>query len=308
MLFLYSSSGNLDDQSYRAMHYYVDPPKSTDSTLSIMTYNLGYLSGMTNNRSIKREEAFFENNLVRSQEILGGFDLDVVGIQEIDFGANRSFEVNQMHELATVGQYAIAYQSVNWDKKYVPFPYWPPSNHFGKMLSGQAILSKLSMKEIETIILPPNETAPYYYRAFYLDRLLQIAEVNFLGTTTKIMNVHLEAYDKETRLKQIEIVKEEFEKYAANQPVILLGDFNSESPGIKELDAIDVLAESAWISSAIPFNKEKANGTFSSENPRRMIDYIFYNTNFLICDSARVVSEAGQISDHLPVIALMQLK
>ena len=32
-------------------------------TLTVMTYNLGYLSGMTNNRATEREESLFQQNL-----------------------------------------------------------------------------------------------------------------------------------------------------------------------------------------------------------------------------------------------------
>lgn len=302
LLVKYLSTGNLEEDTYYQLKTYHQEPAAMDSTLEVMTYNIGYLSGMINNQSVKREPTFFDHNLQSAKALVSGFEPHVIGFQEIDFSSDRSFSVNQLDTLAFHGHYQSGYASINWDKKYVPFPYWPISNHFGRMLSGQAILAKGAMKGIETIKLKENEKTPAYYQAFYLDRLLQVAEVAFWGQKVIIMNVHLEAYDKDTRLEQIREVKAVYERYCDQQPVILLGDFNSEVPFRSEDgDAIELLMESEWITSAIPFDLESENGTYPSEKPDRMIDYIFYNQNFLECDSSRMLSEAGQISDHLPV-------
>lgn len=303
------SSGNASEDSYFEVIDYSEPLKIVDSTLKVMTYNIGYLSGMTNNRSIKREESFFENHLLQAKKLIQEENPSIVSFQEIDFGGRRSFHVNQLDSLALAGKYIAAYKSINWDKKYVPFPNWPPSNHFGRMLSGQAILSQYLLEDDTTIILNPNLNAPAYYRAFYLDRLLQITEIDFLGTQVKIMNVHLEAFDRQTRLEQITQVKQEYEKYAAEQPVILMGDFNSLVPELsEEIDAIDLLMDAQWIASAIHFDQESNNRTFPSTDPVRMIDYIFYNENYFRCNRAKVINEAGQISDHLPVVAELELQ
>ncbi len=309
LLVFYMSSGNVSSESYYEVIDYSDPVVVSDSTLKVMTFNMGYLSGMTNNRSIPRDKGLFEEHLLQAKKLMQNVDASIIGFQEIDLGGSRSFDVNQLDSLAKAGDYASAYKSINWDKKYVPFPYWPPSNHFGRMLSGQAILSKYSIENDQTFILDPNLSKPAYYRAFYLDRLLQVAEINFLGAQVKIMNVHLEAFDRNTRLKQIEVVKREFEKYASHQPVILMGDFNSLMPDLsEEMDAIDILMEAKWITSAIPFNQESNNRTFPSDDPVRMIDYIFYNENFLKCLEAKALKESKQISDHLPVLAEFKLR
>ncbi|MEO9869787.1 endonuclease/exonuclease/phosphatase family protein [Ekhidna sp.] len=309
LLAAYMSSSNLSKESHTEVIDYSESIESRDSTLKVMTFNIGYLSGMTNNLSIHRESQFFADQLMQAKNLIKVANANVVSFQEIDFGASRSFHVDQLDSIASAGKFVSGYKSINWDKKYVPFPYWPPSNHFGQMLSGQAILSRYPIETDTTIILNPNLSAPAYYRAFYLNRLLQIAEINFRGSQVKIMNVHLEAFDKKTRLKQLEIVKREFEKYASQQPVLLMGDFNSEVPDRSaERDAIDLLMEAKWITSAIPFDQELENRTFSSEHPVRMIDYIFYNKNYFRCIDAKVLNEAGPISDHLPLWAELETR
>lgn len=302
VLAVYMSSGSFPKIDYYTIVNYNRATEKADSTFSVITYNIGYMSGMTNNQSVKREEPLFDANLIKAKELFSAINPDLVGFQEIDFGSDRSFTVNQLDSLTLAAEYSSAYRSVNWDKNYVPFPYWPPSNHFGRVLSGQAILSRFPVNSGETIVLPPDRSTPLYYQAFYIDRLLQIAEVDFSWQKVMVMNVHLEAYNRETRLEQIEIVKAKYEEYADRRPVILMGDFNSEIPGMTNgSDAIEVLMNAPHIRSAIPFDLHSENNTYSSLDPVRMIDYIFYNENFLKCDSAAVLQQAGNVSDHLPV-------
>ena len=308
VLVMYLSSGNLSsDELTESVQFERPSSERQDSTLKVVSYNIGYLSGMTNNRSIKRELAFFDENLAQAKGVFERLDADIAGFQEIDFASSRSFHRDQMDSLAKAGNFIAGYKSINWDKKYVPFPYWPPSNHFGEMLSGQAILATYPLTEGRTIKLTPHMNAPAYYRAFYLDRLLQLAEVAFQEQKILVMNVHLEAFDSETRLEQIKTLKATYEQYASRQPVILMGDFNSEVPARSgDMDIISQLMSAPWIRSAIPFEAHDQYGTFPSEAPERMIDYIFYNQNFLACLDYRVV-DAGEISDHLPVAATFQL-
>ena len=52
----------------------------------------------------------------------------------------------------------------------------------------------------------------------------------------------------------------------------------------------------------------KGNYTFSSGEPVEKIDYIFYNTKYIEKIDSRVVVEAKEISDHLPVLMRFVLK
>ena len=309
LLVAFMSASTVDKSEYEEILQYTDSSIESDSTISVMTFNVGYLSGMTNNLSIKREPGFFDANLQKIVQLVQELAPDLVGLQEVDFDASRSFEVNQMDTIAIEGAFASGYKSVNWDKRYVPFPYWPPSNHFGRILSGQAILSRYPIRSGQTEVLASNESTPAYYRAFYIERLLQIAEVEYSGQTIIVMNVHLEAFDYETRVEQARTVKAAYESYASQFPVLLIGDFNSFVPELTEQeDAIELLMKAKWMASAVPFEKHKENYTYSSVEPVRMIDYILYNENFLTSTAARGLTEVGQVSDHLPLMAEFDFK
>ena len=304
MFFFWGSSGWVADE-YNKVDAFGEEKRPKD-TLMVMTYNLGYLSGMTNNLPLPRPQELFDSNLRRATSLLAEQKPDILGFQEIDFDSNRSNNVDQMDEIGIALDYYQGFSSINWDKRYVPFPYFPLDLHFGKMKSGQAIMSQYSMDNIASIVLQSPSEAPFYYSAFYLDRLVQIADLQIGETTVKVMNVHLEAFYPETRANQVKVVKGLFEKFSEEMPVLLIGDFNGEAPWVDETDeAMKDLFETNFLASAIGQEQYLSNidgsHTFSSGDPQKMIDFIFYNTNYIERMDANVLSDAGDISDHLPV-------
>lgn len=303
----YAQSPTLEEANYNSVRTYKGEPAGLTDTLNVLTFNIGYLSGMTNNISVHRPEALLEANLKAAIQLIGKIDPHIIGFQEIDFGSERSFYVHQLDSIATNLKYPVSYQSVNWDKTYVPFPYWPPAAHFGEMVSGQAVLSCFPIVEANTIILQKPINAPFYYKIFYLERLVQVVEVKVGEGLWTIMNVHLEAFDEETRVAQAHVVKAAFEELSEKGPVLLIGDFNSRPEYESTLNkAIKVLMQSKYIASAVTRSMYESDSsryyTFNSREPYQMIDYLFYNTNYVECLGARVVAEAGEISDHLPVM------
>lgn len=282
----------------------------SSDTLVAMTYNIGYLSGMTNNLGVPRTKSLYDNNLNQAKALISKVDPDIIGFQEIDYQSNRSFEVQQLEALAKAGPYTQALQSVNWDKKYVPFPYWPPKHHFGKMLSGQSILAKGILTKDKVVTLPKPVNAPFYYNAFYLDRLVQVADWQVGNITIKVMNLHLEAFDKETRIIHAKAVKTLYESFAGKMPVILMGDFNSPPAIHAEEDGMDIVMSASNIASAIPDTTYSSNPlaffTFSSGEPTEMIDFILFNPSHIQPIEGHV-PKAGEISDHLPVVFKFKL-
>ena len=304
VFYFWGSSGSVDLGQLNSKIVYHDNYKKSFDTVEVITYNLGYLSGMTNNLPVDRGDELFKENLLSVRSMFEQIDPDIIGFQEIDFGSARSIYMNQLDSIATTLGFPVAYQSINWDKTYLPFPYWPPSQHFGKILSGQAVLSKFEMQPIETITLEKPINAGFFYKSFYLDRLIQIVKLNLGGSDLIVMNLHLEAFDQETRVAHGHVVKELFERYAADYPVLLIGDFNSESEYVSSEDALSIIMTSANIESAIVKDQyfNESTKTFPSEQPDRMIDYILFNNTRVQRVESRVVKEAGQISDHLPVM------
>ncbi len=284
-------------------------------TFSIMTYNIGYLSGMTNNLPVDRPKELLDENLKKTSQLLLADKPDIIVFQEIDFNSHRTYNVNQLDRLGVLAGYQFGASSVNWDKQYVPFPYWPIKHHFGSMLSGQAVLSNSPILSNKRIVLPKPDSNPFYYNDFYLDRLAQVTWIQTITDSICVINVHFEAWDGPTREIQSEIVLDIYHKYEEDHPVILLGDFNCNPPfASNALDekTIEILLAYPSISMVNKkadylLNPEQYL-TFNSRKPYVKIDHIFYNNLYLECLDYEVVHEAGEISDHLPVRAVFAKK
>ncbi|MDH5474686.1 MAG: endonuclease/exonuclease/phosphatase family protein [Cyclobacteriaceae bacterium] len=310
IFYIWGSASNMESKDYSSILSYSNTSDTIKKdTFSICTYNIGYLSGMTNNLPIESNQSFYNHNLTKAKHLLTTLGADIIGFQEIDYRSARSFYVDQMSELAISANYKYGAKAINWDKKYVPFPYWPPSMQFGEILSGQGILSKYPISNNEITILEKPESNPFYYNAFYLDRLAQVTQIQLNETSLIVINVHLEAFVQETREKHAQAVLKLYLQYAQNYPVLLIGDFNSTPPfasnGYENDRTTHFIFDEPSIGVAIAENQyllnEIENFTYSSLNPTKKIDYIFYNKNKILPIQSRVIHEASDISDHLPI-------
>lgn len=274
-----------------------------DSSIIVISYNIGYLSGMTNNRAVKPEASLFQKNLEQLKEKLTEVKPNLICFQEIDYGSNRSYRMNQ-HDSLTANS-PCSLKAINWDKRFVPFPYWPPSVWFGQVLSGQSIISDWEISQCTREVLPKVESTPFYYSAFYLDRLLVSAKIHHPVRDFILMNLHAEAFDTITRNKQLALVYQRFKQEAREHAVILAGDFNA-TPESGEPGMALFLTDSTIGCAAQPHDGKPAS--FPSSAPQERIDYIFYSKKDFVENEAWIAEEFGSISDHLPIIARLTFR
>ncbi|PQJ79431.1 endonuclease/exonuclease/phosphatase family protein [Polaribacter porphyrae] len=305
VFFFWASSSTLAEKEYSKLIEIdtFDEPKN-DSIFSIVTYNIGYLSGMTNNRAVEKPKSLFNDNLQKVLLETKEVNPDIIAFQEIDYNASRSYNVNQEEEIANLG-YNYRARAINWDERYLPFPYWPISMHFGKVVSGQSIISKYQLKNHKRIVLQRVADAPFHRDAFYLERLAQVVKVVLNDKEVVVINIHLEAFEKETRVKQFEEVLSIFNTYKKEYPTILLGDFNSRA---RDKDAI---VQKMFVMSDVgnaAFNPENLANTFDTKKPFERIDYIFYTKNTIEYVSGKVLNAFGLASDHLPIFMKFKLR
>ncbi|MBE9158975.1 endonuclease/exonuclease/phosphatase family protein [Nodosilinea sp. LEGE 06152] len=308
--FAYISSPNGHEADYDNLVTYEEYSSGTANPeqLNVVSYNIGYLSGLTNQQAVERDKALFDANQATAIAALDAREPDILALQEIDFDAYRSFNRNQQYALSAALEMAFGAIAINWDKRYVPFPYWPPSAHYKQVISGQAVLSRYPIRRNERLVLEKVPTNPFYYNALYLDRVAQVTEIDVSGQTLIVINVHLEAFDAPTRIRQTQVVRELAEGYAKEYPVLLVGDFNSSLNRDEGNDprSIGILLDSPVLASALP--TAPSSFTFPSNQPQYVLDYIFYTPETLELVAAEVFAEAAQASDHLPVQAQVRLR
>ncbi|MBF2017889.1 MAG: endonuclease/exonuclease/phosphatase family protein [Rivularia sp. T60_A2020_040] len=312
IFYLWASSNSYPRNKYAEIIDYPASPPTNKDEFTVITYNIGYLSGLTNNQAVDREKKLFDDNLKTVVDALKPFNADFIGLQEIDLESKRSFNINQVAELAEQLSFNQAGIAINWDKNYVPFPYLPFSAHFGKILSGQAILSRYPITNNKRIVLDKVASKPFFYNALYLDRVAQVSEIKVNNRSIIIINVHLEAFDIPTRRKQTEYIQKLLSEYVDKYPVLLIGDFNSTVPPIPEnpQPTVDILLKTAAIKSALP--PEALNNpqiaTFPSDKPIVKFDYVFYTPKNIELIEWRIVDQVKQASDHLPVMMKFRFK
>ncbi|MBE9212165.1 endonuclease/exonuclease/phosphatase family protein [Plectonema cf. radiosum LEGE 06105] len=312
IFYFWASSGSYPRNKYAEILDYPASPPANKNEFTIITYNIGYLSGLTNNQAVSRKKKLFDDNLKTVVDALKPLNADFIGIQEIDLESKRSFNINQVDELAEQLSFNQAGIAINWDKNYVPFPYLPFSAHFGRVLSGQAILSRYPITNNKRIVLDKVASKPFFYNALYLDRVAQVSEIKVNNRSVIIINVHLEAFDVPTRRKQTEYIQKLLSEYVDKYPVLLIGDFNSTVPPIPEnpQPTVDILLKTAAIKSAFP--PEALNNpqiaTFPSDKPIVKFDYVFYTPKNIEVIEWRIIDQVKQASDHLPVMMKFRFK
>ena len=287
------------------------PPLTDNQPLgiTIMTYNIGYASGDKNNLGavLSKEEVL--SNLDQIAQVIQNQNPDLIALQEVDIDAARSYHINQAEYLAKKAGYPYTATVITWNKRYVAWPYWPPQNQFGQVVSGQTILSRYPLKEQQVILFDKPKNNPFWYNWFYLDRMVQFLQVELPQGSLSIWATHLEAFDSQTREEQANILS----RYIAannNKPTLLLGDFNSISKKasnltLKEETEIEDNGQSLAIienmTGLINAESSITGLTFPSWKPIKKIDHIFYRSDLKL-KSVQVI-EGILASDHLPLVA-----
>jgi len=262
--------------------------------LRVMSFNIHYGKGQVRDEEESPPKDDFDSNIEEIAEILRSNNIDIAALQEIDFYSKRSYYTDQAERIAELAGFSYIARIVNWDVKYVPYPFFS-LHHFGRIKSGQAILSKYPIKKNMRYLLQKPESNSWFYNLFYLNRALQIAEIEIGERTIKIGNAHLEAYDKETRQEQAKHVMELLAE--DTESMILMGDFNAEK-GSKE---ITMMYAAGLVDSQFELGKENELTYIdvSTNEPKKRLDYIWTTPDLEISDFEVPFSIA---SDHLPVV------
>jgi len=299
---------------------------SEPDKISLLTWNISYAYGFGSSgqgyTAHSRDD--FQSRLEQMGEIIRGTNADIILLQEVDFNSRRSCGVDQMRELARASGLRYAAPAVTWRAGYVPFPLWRPKDHFGRMLSGGAVLSRYPIISNRVRLFPKPAKNHWWYNLFYLFRFSQEAQIQAGGKTYLIINNHLEAFNMENRMQQARAIAAEVAVLPKEDRVVIIGgDMNALPPCAAKRFAfsdgtgndyrgdktIDILNSIAGFKDVIPLNdycgNEAAYFSFPSHSPNRRLDYLFV-PQWVEVSGVRIIS-AGTLSDHLPVLAQLDV-
>ncbi|MGE3611686.1 MAG: endonuclease/exonuclease/phosphatase family protein [Bacteriovoracaceae bacterium] len=288
------------------------------SVIKILTWNLSYLygEGSEGGSYQHKDKNYYQEKLNQLAAEIQEWQPDIICLQEVDFNSFRSGGINQVEFLGLKAGYPYIAEAVSWQANYIPFPYWPVSNHFKAVESGGAILSKYPILSHEYLLLAKPQSHPWWYNLFYLHRYFQKVTLEVGSKKFNLINLHLEAFDKNNRQEQIKMLIKKIEKEKID---LVAGDFNMVPKNATKRSkfannddyendlSAELMSQSALLE-VIPdeiYDKNEAfYFTFPATHPDRRLDYIFYRKDLKMM-KAEVLSSA--LSDHLPIRATFQI-
>ncbi|MCK5798895.1 MAG: endonuclease/exonuclease/phosphatase family protein [Deltaproteobacteria bacterium] len=302
------------------------PPATPPKTLTVMTWNIAYARGTNpdNDANDVRPRAVIEGRLAEMGALARARGVDVWLIQEIDFGARRSRDIDELSALAKASGLPFMARALSWRARWVPHPLWPPQKQYGKMRSGGAVLSRYPIVDNRVLLYEKPKENGAIYNAFYLFRYSQFVTLA-LGGGRKlvVVNDHLEAFNKKNRVDQARLLVKRVKTWPKPRPLMLLGgDLNttppeatkksgfSDSPEDDYRDdetvaALRAMPGFAELVTAEEYAKnERAFFTFPTTARTRRLDYIFYDTRMKL--RRREFLRPGKFSDHCPVLAVFE--
>jgi endonuclease/exonuclease/phosphatase family metal-dependent hydrolase len=225
--------------------------------LRVMTYNVHTGIGMDKKLDLKR-----------IADVINRERPDLVGLQEVDRGVERTGRIDEIQELARLTKMEYAFAN---NLRYQGGWY------------GVAILSRFPILATEHKLYRNRREAER--RGFIR------AEVDFKGERLNFVTTHLDYQFEDGRLFEAEQLTEALDRCAG--PLIVVGDLNDEPSG----PAYKLLAGrfgDAWVASDTGL-------TFPSDKPRKRIDYVFLRSGEHIGVRKAAVLET-QASDHRPLL------
>jgi hypothetical protein len=306
----------------------VNPDIISDSTFSVMTWNLGY-GGLDSSmdffydggKQVRPKKDQVKENIEGILRTLGNLHgLDFYLLQEVDLLAKRSYRNNIYQKIADeFSDYHTSFAK-NYDVAFVPLP---PAKPMGRVVSGLQTLSVYTPKEVKRISFPGNYSWPV--SMYMLDRCFMVNRHMLENGKELIMiNTHNSAYDDGSlRTQQMNFLKEFLlEEYAAGNYIVVGGDWNQSPTGFKPKFAEDIFDEvdltyipenfpaSNWnwaYDPEYPTNRRLKKPYKEGETPTTLIDF------FLLSPNLEVLYVHGIdlnfiFSDHQPEILKFKIK
>jgi endonuclease/exonuclease/phosphatase family metal-dependent hydrolase len=314
------------------------PPLQPGQSVEVMSWNVQYMagkgyvfwydffdeSGPDERPSQEAITATFEE----VARVIADELPDVVMLQEVDDGASRTDQEDQLERLLSLlpGEYGCSASAFYWKALFVP--------HSRIMGSAGMKLSTISRYRIDQAVrhqLPimPSDllTRQFNFRRAILETRLPVGG----RADLVVLNTHLDAFAQgtDTMQQQVAFTKRLLDELsAAGNPWVIGGDFNLLPPG-PQFDNLpadqrvyyEADSELAVLTEAYPSvpSPAEANGTDAPAwfthypndpavgGPDRTIDFLFFNPILELGDHLVRGTDTLAISDHLPVVATLSL-
>jgi endonuclease/exonuclease/phosphatase family metal-dependent hydrolase len=226
--------------------------------------------------------------------VIQAADADLVVLNEVDFASHWSGGLNQGEILARVTGYRNRVEQRNFDIRL-------PGLSF---VFGNVLLSRYPVIAARYVKLPAYST---------LESLMVGAKAAALVTVETpqgplaVVPVHLEFREGNTRMRAAGTLQGLRQNEPA--PTVLAGDFNTAPsgwPGGEGRTLLDSLLALGWGSPRAEGPPDPRAFTFPTKDPRDARDWVLSDPTLRVRE-VRVLHQAGPLSDHAPVLSVLEL-
>ncbi|MBA2321214.1 MAG: endonuclease/exonuclease/phosphatase family protein [Deltaproteobacteria bacterium] len=294
-------------------------------TFRVITWNVQYCAGRTQRffydggtavRSGRDEVA---HTLAGIVALLRRWSPDVVLLQEVDRGADRTGGVDQHSALREGLGLPVAVSAPYHRVGFVPFP---PHDHLGRVDMHLSAFSAFQCLRAGWTRLPLLRES-WLRQRFNLRRvLLDLDLATAAGPPLRVFNTHLSAFsfgDGSLAEQIARCARAASEAENTHGRWLLSGDFNALPPGddpsrlgsdaalYPESEApIRALTE-RFHSAGTPAPDTRSWVPWGSNTPDRQLDWLFHGSGIVVKDH-RVDRRGAEWSDHLPLVTDVALR
>jgi endonuclease/exonuclease/phosphatase family metal-dependent hydrolase len=168
----------------------------TGNTLRILSVNLNYTSG-SSYLDLEAGKVFpVDSTMVRARlDLLADFvkeqRIDVLLLQEVDFGSRFAGNVKQAEYLAHKLRYGYIARSRVWKHPYLPYPNPLEEPMLGPVDVGVAVVSRVKLAWNRRFALPPVAPGNWWQTTFAPQFCVQEVEISVGNSPLKLFNVLL---------------------------------------------------------------------------------------------------------------------
>lgn len=238
--------------------------------LRVLCYNIHYGQG---------NDGVYD--LARLAEVINAAKPDLVALQEVDVGVERSGRVHQLRRLAELTGMAARFG---------------PTQHYQGGLFGNAVLTRLPILDVAIHPLPYTEATKE--KITYPRAAIVVTMRSPDGEPFRFISTHFQhGKFEEDRIAEAYAINKLFAGKDDDIPTILAGDMNAQP----DSEPMQIL-QNRWTNAI----DKDATFTGPSTAPKYRIDYILYRPASRFRTARTEVIDERMASDHLPVFAILE--
>ena len=218
-------------------------------------------------------------DVARIAAVLAALEPDIVALQELDVGRQRTGHVDQAHEIAErLGMVSHFHAAMRVEEEHY----------------GDAILTRLPERLVKAGALPG------YPRVRGLEPRGGLwVEVEIASRSCQVINTHLGLVPREQQIQAASLAGPAWLAHADCQAeAILVGDFNATPTSVVHRTLSARLSDARRLAP-----RRKPTATFPSALPVLRIDHVFVSTGVTVRDLFAPLDALTRVaSDHLPLV------